>query len=266
MSTRDDEPFAHAMTDLMSGVAVTFLLIASIFMMLALDASSNARKAQAKSAQKLSQIETEDSKARRALEDLRKEFNGDVSLKSALKEDDDKRKDPDTLTLTLDRKEFSFKKNECELTPAQLDKAREPLRKAVETVCRAVIASQPTNSGKGPSFSISLEGHTDNNPFFPGQDTCGAVRSECSDHKDGKDCRDTAFNNNVRLSGARAQNLFFELRRIVGNDEDLTTCLDKRFTVAGRGSVEPIGNDDENRRVVLKVRVQSGTVARTGSP
>ena len=267
MSTRNDDPFAHAMTDLMSGVAVTFLLIASIFMMLAIGASMKARDAKAATDEKLNRIHAQDGDARRYLEDLFNEFTADANLSSALKPDYNAAEDPYTLTLTLNRERFAFESEKCELAPAKLEEAREPLRKAVAKVCRAVTAAKASareqSPGTGPSISISLEGHTDTKPFFPREASCGASVAPCSRGEDAS-CAAIGFENNVRLSGSRAQFLFFKLRGFVHDDAALASCLDEGFTVAGRGPVEPIGSDSQNRRVVFKVRVRAGATAVMG--
>jgi hypothetical protein len=175
--------------------------------------------------------------------------------------------DPYTLTLTLNRERFAFESEKCELAPSKLEEAREPLRKAVAKVCRAVTAAKASareqSPGTGPSISISLEGHTDTKPFFPREASCGASVAPCSRGEDAS-CAAIGFENNVRLSGSRAQFLFFKLRGFVHDDAALTSCLDERFTVAGRGPVEPIGSDSQNRRVVFKVRVRAGATAVMG--
>ena len=68
----------------------------------------------------------------------------------------------------------------------------------------------------------------------------------------------------MRLSAARAQNVFFAMQDAVKGDAELSSCLERYFVVAGRGPVEPADGSpvwqsqrskvetERNRRVVLK--------------
>jgi flagellar motor protein MotB len=118
---------------------------------------------------------------------------------------------------------------------------------------------------------MTLEGHTDRRPFKAVRIGCGidqpALTAACA-QEGHPECEAIGFANNVRLSGARAQNVFFSMRKAVANDEHLSACLDRNFVVAGRGPVEPSdgkpwvdsrtdAEDEANRRVLLKIRAQA---------
>jgi flagellar motor protein MotB len=254
MSARDDG-LGHSMTDLMSGVAVTFLLIAAIFMVQAFAARVREAEAERKAQAQLALIQTEDQDAQGFLHKLREYFAQDESLKSVVEASYDAHLDPYLLTLTLNRERFFFGSTECELSEDASQAVRDGLRKAVKSVCDAPDAATRL-------LSINLEGHTDKQPFFPRQPRCGAVPTACAS-TDEPHCAAIGFENNVRLSGARAQRLFFALRNTVGDDANLAQCLDRWFVVSGRGSVEATGVDDEtrqrDRRVVLRIRVRVGS-------
>jgi flagellar motor protein MotB len=253
MSSRDDG-LSHSMTDLMSGVAVTFLLIASIFMVQAFAARIREAEAERKAQDQLALIQTEDQDARGFLDRLREYFAQDEAMQSIVEASYDAHLDPYLLTLTLNRERFHFGSTECELSEDANQAVRDGLRKAVKSVCASSDAGSRL-------LSINLEGHTDEKPFFPRQPRCGAVPTHCSDVGDPQ-CAAIGFENNVRLSGARAQRLFFALRNTVGDDAGLAQCLDRWFVVSGRGPVEATGLDEEtrqrDRRVVLRIRVRAG--------
>lgn len=254
MSARDDGDFGHAMTDLMSGVAVTFLLLAAIFMVQAFAARIREAESERKAQEQLALIQAEDQGARSFLNQLQEFFAHDNSLRSVVEASYDASVDPYLLTLTLNRERFFFASTQCELSDSVVHSVRDGLRSAVKAVCSA------TGSGTR-LLSINLEGHTDEQPFFPKNPQCGAVPSGCSAASDAR-CAAVGFENNVRLSGERAQRLFFTLRSNVGDDAELAQCLDRWFVVSGRGPVEARGVDEEtrrrDRRVVLRVRVRAG--------
>jgi hypothetical protein len=246
----------------MSGVAVTFLLIAAIFMVQAIAARMKEREAENVAKVRLAQIQSQDLAARLFLEHLLTDFTSDPDLRSVVEPTYDPAVDPYALVLTLNRHRFLFQSEECDLAPPMLEATRGPLRGAIATLCRAPGAMDHL-------LAITLEGHTDAKPFFPRLEHCGAHLSGCADVRS-TDCEAIGFENNVRLSGSRAQNLFFELRRSVAADSDLATCLDRFFTVSGRGPVEAKGTDEgsrlADRRVVFKVRVRAGGSLLAGDP
>lgn len=254
MSTRDEGGFAHSMADLMSGVAVTFLLIAAIFMVQAFAARNREAEAERKAQAQLAAIRAQDLGARDFLVGLQEHFSADPSLRAVADVSYDPSTDPYLLTLTLNRERFLFGSSECELSDDIRRSVHDGLRQAVAAICTAPAATERLQA-------INLEGHTDALPFFPRQPMCGASATSCRDGV-GPNCSAVGFENNVRLSGERAQRLFFALRSAVGGDPRLAQCLDRWFVVSGRGPVEARGIDDEtrrhDRRVVLRVRVRAG--------
>ena len=66
------------------------------------------------------------------------------------------------------------------------------------------------------------------------------------------------FENNVRLSAARAQEVFFRLRDQLVDAGTELGCLDENFVVSGRGEAAPRDkahpDDPSNRRLVIRVR------------
>jgi len=254
MSSDDDTSLSHSTTDLMSGVAVTFLLIAAIFMVQAFAARIREAESERKAQEQLALIQAQDQDARSFLNLLQEHFAKDDALRSVVEASYDAQVDPYLLTLTLNRERFLFASTQCDLSEDVNRAVRDGLRTAVKVVCSA-------SDARNQLLSINLEGHTDVKPFFPRQAQCGAVPTRCVDAADPQ-CAAVGFENNVRLSGERAQRLFFVLRSTVGDDADLAQCLDRWFVVSGRGQVEATGSDEEtrrrDRRVVLRIRVRAG--------
>lgn len=144
------------------------------------------------------------------------------------------------------------------------------MRSSFGTVFGRVCAT----AASGFLQSITLEGHTDNRPFFPADRRCGvepARKSHCHETSAEPACKALGFANNVRLSAARAQNVFFETRQLLADDPVVLSCLETKFVVAGRGPVEPVDGGDwrlsrsevkneRNRRVVIKVHAIARSV------
>jgi flagellar motor protein MotB len=243
------------MTDLMSGVAVTFLLLAAIFMVQTFAARVSQAKTERQAQEDLDRIKVQDQGAIDFLKALEGQFSNNEALREVVEETIyDPQVDRYLLTLTLDRTVFSFGSAECKLNSTMNAAVGAGLLKAVKAICNGPIA-------EGHLLAINLEGHTDDRPFFPEASSCGAANSSrCRANPTGAQCAAIGFENNVRLSGARAQSLFFALRRASASDETLAQCLNRWFVVSGRGPVEARGDDDvsreRDRRVVLRVRVR----------
>ena len=180
----------------------------------------------------------------------------------------DKRKDPRLLTIVFSRDNLSFASGACEVDPATREAMRGTLKRIFPEICRAV-----GSVGTGLQKSIALEGHTDNAP--PLGVSCAGVpsASACYGHKH-DDCKKQGFESNVQLSAARAQYVFFQARDVLRDDPAIASCLDRNFMVAGRGPMEPLdggawdavrsaGDNEKNRRVVIKVRVMAASVDRS---
>lgn len=267
----DDEPFARSMTDLMAGVAVTFLLIAAIFIVRAKRETTSAQDNARLNEEQARELEALKGENRHVIEDLAKladELDPRLADVGALDESRIEPNDPFVLTLVLKRRSVRFGAGACALEPAADEALAALARSVLPRVCKAV--------DDGIVQTIALEGHTDNRGFFPGEATCGVEPSTgCAPESRDLTCIARGFENNVQLSAARAQQVFFHLDRYLASDRvdsdtrtanaRLTHCLEDHFSVAGRGPVEPIGalswHDpqgdaarDTNRRVVIKLR------------
>jgi flagellar motor protein MotB len=247
---REGDGFAHSMTDLMAGVAVTFLILAAIFMV---QASNGKRVIQDKAQQA-----TEDQKKLQALKDVDEASKKALALLKGTLDSSQyttktDKNDPFLLIVTFDS-ESLFSANECTLNAKAKENVATKVYGAFKAVCDPNLRAH--------LHSIVLEGHTDSTPFF-GSRRCGAI-----DGCEHVDCPEEGFRNNVRLSAARAQEVFFEARNVMKERDAalMTECLDKYFSVVGRGPVEPAdgttwrpdaGPQPKDRRVVMKVRVRS---------
>lgn len=257
MSKRDgDHGFAHSMTDLMAGVAVTFLLLAAIFMIQAARANAAAR-IQAEQAKRLvEQTKKEDDSAIRKLRDLGAEIGEMASVDA---------RDPFLLLVVFQSKDW-FPRSQCIPTPTVQAQIIDSVVPVFRKVCSAAYRDSLN--------SIVLEGHTDPLAFTEGSARCGA--SESCPGGNPFACKDVGFRNNVRLSAARAQEIFFEARnafQAAHETELIDECLDHFFVVSGRGPVETLSGSTwrdfpghpspsaevlaRDRRVVLKVRFRS---------
>lgn len=255
---RDHDSFSHSMTDLMAGVAVTFLLIAAIFMVQVARSDAKEKAAGRKASEELRKITGTDKLAIAALLGLRDSLRADSNLQG-LELIYDEERDPFLLTIVLDRGRLRFDVGDCAI--------RSDTRAAMADSFGVIFGTVCQTADSGFIQSITLEGHTDNRPFFPADRICGVEpsRRPCSSTPDDPECAALGFANNVRLSAARAQNVFFEMRTLLGAREKIARCLDTKFVVAGRGPVEPASGGDwkssregaeneRNRRVVIKVR------------
>lgn len=260
---RDDHGFAHSLTDLMAGVAVTFLLIAAIFMLQASRARAEATRRADDAKRQAAQAAVAEEKyinlkrsAQRSIDALR---TLQERLKASQIETELDRDDPFLMRIIF-QSETLFEPSECVPSKAAREHIGGQVFEAFRAVCESSFRSTFLHS-------IVLEGHTDRNPFSGGTERCGSV-----DHCESRDCSEEGFRNNVRLSAARAQEVFFEARRrfeATGGDATLVhECLDQYFAVVGRGPVEPRGGGTwtapataeelrRDRRVVLKVRAKS---------
>jgi outer membrane protein OmpA-like peptidoglycan-associated protein len=252
------------MTDLMAGVAVTFLLIAAIFMVQSARKAEVEKRAKEQANALLSKHEGAEDQAKSSLMQLKR----DLASESLVDAHYDASVDPFLLTIVFNRSRLRFDKAGCDIR----EEARRDLESA-KPIFKKVCDTQKESADLGITQSITLEGHTDRDPDFESAPACGVQvadwRSECADPVDrlSARCIRQGFENNVRLSAARAQNVFFTVRRAFKDDEEILRCLDKSFVVAGRGPVEPEagGNwqvprvdpaaDERDRRVVIKVRV-----------
>jgi flagellar motor protein MotB len=266
------------MTDLMAGVAVTFLLIAAIFMVQSAQDKKRAQQAKLRAeelareyklaAMKFDQLDKQDSDAIHELEKLKTELADNPHLKGNVELEYDPRRDPRLLTIVFSRKNLSFASGQCEVEATQRTGLKETLHEIFPLVCAAV--------GTGLVQSIALEGHTDSFPPYGGHCGTKSPPSSCMYRPDAT-CLQQSFENNVRLSAARAQFVFFEARAALQSDRTIAECLDKNFLIAGRGPMDPIdggpwdaprseADNARNRRVVIRVRVSPAAVTHAATP
>lgn len=259
------DPFSHSMTDLMAGVAVTFLLIAAIFIVQAAKRAEAEVKASEDAKKQLEKITSTDERAIAEIKALHAVLTNDPALHELVELVYDEDRDPFLLTIVFDRGRLRFNQGDCEITDASKQVMTSSFGSIFQQVCRTAAS--------GFIEAIMLEGHTDNVPFFPAERVCGVERAHqpCLGHRtNSPECAALGFANNVRLSAARAQNVFFQMRELLGGHPEITSCLDAKFVVAGRGPVEPTdgldwtaprdeSTNEANRRVVIKVRATSRT-------
>lgn len=272
-SVRHEGDFTHSLTDLMSGVAVMFLVIAAIFMVQASQAKKSALQQKRRAeelakqhevdASKYKEIDQRDQQGIKEIESLRASLANNKNIELAY----DRKKDPRLLTIVFNRDNLQFAPGKCEVSAARRDALQATLREIFPQICATV--------GAGLEKSIALEGHTDNSPPLGAE--CGTTSPPmfCFSPQNRQDprCTKLSFENNVRLSGARAQYVFFQARDALEQDPSIAQCLDRNFVVAGRGPTEPLdggawrlrrspAEDARNRRVVIKVRVTTSSVER----
>ncbi len=274
MAGSSQDPFAHSMTDLMAGVAVTFLLIAAIFIVKSATQAKEAVDKSREASEKLEEIRSTDERAIGEIKHLLNLLSSDQTLRGLVDLTYDEERDPFLLTIVFDRGQLRFAPGDCEITEQSKLVMRSSFGSIFEQVCRSAAS--------GLIEAIALEGHTDNHPFFPGDRICGVDRARraCGRERDrelSSECEAIGFANNVRLSAARAQNVFFEMREILTERPEIIQCLDAKFVVSGRGPVEASDGgswrdtrseeqNERNRRVVIKVRATSRTREQRVAP
>jgi flagellar motor protein MotB len=228
-----------SLADLMAGVAVVFLLLAVIFILRLQD--------------QLKQTESRLEKVDRIVEANREERERVATelgfLQKQLREMESteqdggvragffrvmERKDPNVVLLEaategdgaqIQTRGALFRSNQCDVTEeAEKSGVVESLLRKVSLICRT--RERLVGLGRGTKVEINLEGHSD--PFNPTERRCN-VRL------------DNPFFDNIRLSSARAEELFFRVVALAGRRGDATIeeCLHTSFVVSGRGSVEP---------------------------
>lgn len=260
----------------MAGVAAIFLLIAVVFILIA------AKRGERLESQ-IAEFERLKTTILARLDTLRQALQTDQRLRDAISIDEGARgRDPFLFVVVFNRQRLSFAPTWCELLPEQERVIEEIAPPVLSHVCDFVGQLEGAGSRSSVAVSMTLEGHTDRNPFRALRPRCGIDRPEatatCIADAQSALCDRVGFENNVRLSGARAQNVFFSMQRAVATDARLSTCLERNFVVAGRGPVDPADGrpwrdpradfeDDANRRVLLKIRAQAifGEPANTKS-
>ena len=267
MARRGDDPFTHSLTDLMSGLAVIFLLVALLFIILTATANRDIKQ----KAEQYSELTKRDAAARgsaaeleRLLRDLFARSQARVTVHR------DEKRNPLLIFVLFDSEHGSgeglfFERGSAELTA----EARAFIAARFPELFRDLLCPR-----RDAIESVVLEGHTDTVANFQER---ALTLTPCAREHDarGAGCDELSFNNNVALSARRAQNVIFQARGLFLKQgaADLVSCLDEQFTVAGRGEVDPFiapgrdplkrGADDPgSRRVVLKIKVRPPTLER----
>jgi flagellar motor protein MotB len=253
------------LTDLMSGLAVMFLLIAAIFMVQSSRAAKRAKDAadaqrrlaeQRKGdADELDRLRSKDRKSIDRLLDLKGRLEANTRLAERLQLRYDPDADPFLLTISFTDEKLQFPPGACEVGAKQESDLRVTLAELFPELCK-VVASDVND---GVTQTIAMEGHTDRT--WPLGARCGmSVTPGCATNSSSQACQREAFENNVRLSARRAQYVFFQAREAL-RDTALASCLDDYFVIAGRGQMSPLDRADprsaKNRRVEIKVRVMA---------
>jgi flagellar motor protein MotB len=259
---KTDGDFSHSLTDLMSGLAVMFLLIAAIFMLQSARATKEAQALAQKQTQlaqerqldadELDKLKQQNSRSRDRLLKLRDKLEANQRLSDKIIVIHDP-KDPLLLTISFTNDKLGFAPLACEVDTAQKEDLRATLSFLFSELCETIQLEEDTTVTQ----TIALEGHTDS--AAPREARCGmTVNPSCFGSKS-PECQREAFENNVRLSARRAQFVFFQARDVLRGNTKVAKCLDDYFVVAGRGPVSPVQGEGpyspKNRRVEIKVRV-----------
>lgn len=232
----------RSLADLMAGVAVVFLLLAVIFILEARQQREAAIQEKDRAIGKVDSqkegVRSSLSTLRKELEDLDQTLDGGFIALSGL--------DGGVNALEIEFKNLQFGLGQCRTPTAYVEQFEQGSVPLINRVCAAVDSMR--DAGAEPS--IILEGHTDDRPFLGTSGECG-VRNGVAQ---------VSFENNVRASAARAQEVFFTIRdQLVDVDAGYElNCLDENFVVSGRGQTAPrpgtTGSDPSNRRLVIRVR------------
>ncbi|QSQ21751.1 hypothetical protein JY651_42470 [Pyxidicoccus parkwayensis] len=230
----------RSLADLMAGVAVVFLLLAVIFIL-------EARKQQQAAIQEkeaaIGKVDSQKEGVQASLVALRADLvtldatldGGFISLSGL---------DGGVNSLEIEFKNLQFGLGQCRTPPAYVSQFERGAVPLIHRVCEAVDAMR--DAGAEPT--IILEGHTDDRPFLGTSNECGVRNGVAS----------ASFENNVRASSARAQEVFFTVRSQLADAGYERECLDSNFVVSGRGETAPrpgmSSSEPANRRLVIRVR------------
>jgi outer membrane protein OmpA-like peptidoglycan-associated protein len=236
MAKRHRADFSHSMTDLMASVAVTFLLLAAIFIVKSAEATKRQLAATKKELVPLDRVKLAQEESRKALAKLVETLRSDTAVSSVAQIVPDA-SDPFLLTITYRSEQLTFATDQSVL--------RDTAKKVVDDSFPTLIKEVCANEAK--LESVTLEGHTD--------------------AQGGED----RFQYNFDLSARRALAVFSEGRESILQSSSLRHCMDSTFIVTGRGPVRPSdatvrwddwerrrGSRTEDRRVEVKVRFSAG--------
>lgn len=230
----------RSLADLMAGVAVVFLLLAVIFI---LEARKQREVAIQEKEKAIGKVDSQKEGVQSSLLALREDLveldatlDGGFIALSGL--------DGGVNALEIEFKNLQFGLGQCRTPTAYVEQFERGAVPLINRVCQAVDSMR--DAGAEPS--IILEGHTDDRPFLGTSGECGVRNGSAQ----------VSFENNVRASAARAQEVFFTIRSQLEDAGYELDCLDANFVVSGRGQTAPrpgtTGNDPSNRRLVIRVR------------
>ncbi len=272
-AARPSDRFSHSLTDLMAGIAAIFLVIAVIFMVRAQQSEKRALREKEAASKRAMLYENKIVSTRDAVERLFSTLSAELPKEIATVERDG------AFGLEIEFTAATFEKGACALVDHPRSKRRSNVQQVADpvlrNVCQFALENDPTSLGmsapshNAPSakLSITLEGHTD--AVRAGTSArCGtaaiANREELARGVQAKTAE--KLYNNVRLSGARAQEVFFALREAIGDAPPapgglgLAQCLDHLFVVSGRGPAATkdwettVAEDSKQRKVVMKIQ------------
>ncbi len=249
--------FSHSITDLMASVAVIFLLIAGIFI---IRTAKQARE----STRQMDEIKKSQIDVSRQIDRLLKDLQNANS--NFVEKAEKVTGDPFLAIIRLKNSRFVFENNQCKFASELKQRSGDDMKKLLMEIYTKVANSNLKVE------QVVLEGHTDHNPSLPKSAACGIEDvsrwQNCSKNAPDEKCKQFGFENNIQLSAARAQELFFVTRAAILDAPNLLNWFDEKFVVSGRGPVSPlklgqnwkelpIGNTTayaENRRVEAKIR------------
>jgi len=232
--------YERSLTDLMAGIAVVFLLLAVIFIR---KANQERQAAVDEKNQKVGKIDFEKMAVESSLIELHgrlgqlnEHMGGSFLELSAM--------DAGVAALEIEFKDLQFGLGKCK-TPSNY---QDQLRTGAVSLIREICGTVDSIRDAGAEATIILEGHTDNRRFMLRSSECGVLSPTDQ----------LRFQNNVRASAARAQEVFFTIRDELADAGYERRCLDENFVVSGRGEAAPRpkteASDQSNRRLVIRVR------------
>jgi flagellar motor protein MotB len=226
---------SHALTDLMAGLAVVFLLLAAVFIV---KAQQNAKSIIEKAQQNAkSIIEAPSEHAKKVVEKVSKAIrdrNGKESVTLS-----------PSGTEAIIRFQLNFDPGKCKVDPEEGQALVVIIKDMLREICQ------------DKSARLYLEGHTDFVPIESSNSSCGVIPlgSECKGQLQGNvpwtpACCSKVFESNVQLSSARAHDAFVFIRQALEKDTEALQCLDRLIVVAGRGPAEPLGERQTTQQCV----------------
>ena len=144
-------------------------------------------------------------------------------------------KDPYTIALVIPNQVMTFETNRYELKPEGEEFLRRQAPKLAQILCGAY---------RGNVESVIVEGHSDSVPF----------RSASPEESQ---------NLNLKLSQDRSMEVVKKTLQFLEAHPEERACLLEKLSATGRGEQDLESTADKSRRVVLKIRVNSGSVGST---